>query len=131
VHSGGLSGFALPFLRYFVGASESQAAALLTLISPADDATINSPQSPLFTWVENQPGSFVRLEVIDRNEKPLINSLLPVGTMSYSSPSWLREKAVDGNLRWRVVMFDQSGQQIAATPWRGLRLGAPIAAPRQ
>src|SRR5215468_1433544 len=56
VHSGGLSGFALPFLRYFVGASESQAAAPLTLISPADDATINSPQSPLFTWVENQPG---------------------------------------------------------------------------
>ena len=49
VHSGGLSGFALPVLRYFVGASESQATAPLTLISPAEGATVNSVQSPLFT----------------------------------------------------------------------------------
>jgi hypothetical protein len=130
-HSGGLSGFALPFLRYFVGSSESQGAAPLSLISPAEGATLNGDQPPLFTWVENQPGSFVRLEVTDRNEKPLINSLLPVGAMSYRAPSWFREKAVDGNLRWRVVMFDQTGQQIAATPWRGLRLGTPSASPRQ
>lgn len=131
VHSGGLSGFALPVLRYFVGASESPAASPLTLISPSEAATVNGPQSPLFTWAENQPGSFVRLEVMDRNEKYLLNSLLPVGAMSYRAPSWLREKAVDGNLRWRVVMFDQTGQQIAATPWRGLRLGMQDAAPRQ
>ncbi|MGH9752887.1 MAG: hypothetical protein ACREA2_08880 [Blastocatellia bacterium] len=131
VHSGGVSGFALPVLRYFVGASESQAATPLALISPAEGATINSPQSPLFTWVENQPGSFVRLEVTDRSEKPLLNSVLPVGTMYYRAPSWLREKAIDGNLRWRVVMFDQMGRQIAATPWRGLRFTMPVAAPRQ
>ena len=131
MHSGGLSGFALPFLRYFVGASESQAAAPLALISPAEGATVDGAQSPLFTWVENQPGSFVRLEVIDRNEKPLLNSLLPVGAMSYRAPSWLREKAVDGNLRWRVTLFDQAGRQLAATPWRGLRLGTAGAAPRQ
>jgi hypothetical protein len=131
VHSGGLSGFALPVLRYFVGASESQAATPIALISPAEGASVNSPQSPLFTWIENQPGSFVRLEVADRSEKTLINSILPVGTMYYRAPSWLREKAVDGNLRWRVVMFDQRGQQIAAAPWRGLRFAAPGAAPRQ
>lgn len=129
VHSGGLSGFALPVLRYFVGASESQAATPLALISPAEGATINSPQSPIFTWNENQPGSFVRLEIADRSEKPLLNSILPVGTMYYRAPSWLREKAVDGNLRWRVVMFDQTGQQIAATPWRGLRFAILGAAP--
>jgi hypothetical protein len=131
VHSGGLSGFALPVLRYFVGASESQAATPLALISPAEGASVNSPQSPLFTWVENQPGSFVRLEVADRSDKPLLNSILPIGTMYYRAPSWLREKAVDGNLRWRVVMFDQRGQEIAAAPWRGLRFAIPGAATRQ
>ncbi len=131
VHSGALSGFALPVLRYFVGASESQAATPLALISPAEGATVNSAQSPLFTWIENQPGSFVRLEVADRTDKPLLNSILPVGTMYYRAPSWLREKAGDGNLRWRVVMFDQTGQQIAATPWRGLRFEISVAAPRQ
>ncbi len=131
VHSGGLSGFALPVLRYFVGASESQAAMPLALISPVEGATINSDQSPLFTWIENQPASFVRLEVADRLEKTLLNSILPVGTMSYRAPPWLREKAVDGNLRWRVVMFDLMGQQIAVTPWRELRFAAPAAMPRQ
>jgi hypothetical protein len=130
-HSGGLSGFALPVLRYFIGASESQAAAPLTLISPTEGAAVNNAQSPLFTWVENQTGAFVRLEVTDRNEKPLLNSMLPVGTLHYRAPSWLRVKAVDGNLRWRVVMFDQTGQQIAAAPWRGLRLEMSGAEPRQ
>jgi hypothetical protein len=131
VHSGGLSGFALPVLRYFVGASESQAAAPLTLISPAEGGTVNGAQSPLFTWVENRPGAFVRLEVIGGNEKPLLNSMLPAGTAQYLAPSWLRAKAVDGNLRWRIVMFDQAGQQIAAAPWRGLRLEMSGAEPRQ
>jgi hypothetical protein len=131
VHSGGLSGFALPVLRYFVGASESQAAAPLTLISPAEGATVNSVQSPLFTWAENQTGAFVRLEVTDRNDKPLLNSILPMGTLHYHAPSWLRLKAIDGNLRWRLVMFDQAGQQIAAAPWRGLRLDISGAEPRQ
>jgi len=131
VHSGALSGFALPVLRYFVGASGSQAAAPLALISPAEGATINSAQAPLFTWVENQPGAFVRLEVTDRNEKSLLNSMLPVGAMYYRAPSWLRAKAIDGNLRWRVVMFDQTGKQIAAAPWRGLRLEMSGVAPRQ
>lgn len=120
-HSGALSGFALPVLRYFVSASENRAAPL-TLISPAEDATVNGAQPPLFRWMENQPAAFARLEITDRNEKPLLNSILPVGTMYYRAPSWLRAKAVDGNLRWRVALFDQSGMQIAATPWRGLRL---------
>lgn len=58
-HSGGLAGFALPVLRYFVGASESQAVTPLALISPSEGATINSAQSPIFTWVENQSCAFV------------------------------------------------------------------------
>ncbi|HZF37256.1 MAG TPA: hypothetical protein VE715_00400, partial [Blastocatellia bacterium] len=121
----------LPALRYFVGASESQSVTPLTLISPAEGATVNGVQSPLFTWVETQPGAFVRLEVVDGNEKPLLNSMLPVGTAHYRAPSWLRVRAVDGNLRWRVVMFDQTGRQIAAAPWRGLRLEMSGAEPRQ
>ena len=129
VHSGALAGFALPVLRYFVGASESRAATPLALIAPAEEATVTGAQPPLFTWIENRPGAFVRLEVTDRNEKPLLNSLMPVGAMYYRAPSWLRAKAIDGNLRWRVVMFDQTGQQAAATPWRGLKFGAPSAAP--
>ncbi len=130
VHSGALAGFALPVLRYLVGASESRAATPLALVAPAEDATVNDPRSLLFTWIENQPGAFVRLEVTDRNEKPLLNSLLPVGTTYYRAPLWLRAKAVDGNLRWRVVMFDQIGRPIAATPWRGLRLGTSGTTPR-
>ncbi|HEY8461003.1 MAG TPA: hypothetical protein VIM99_11515 [Blastocatellia bacterium] len=129
-HSGGLSGFALPVLRYFVGAPESQAVTPLALISPSEGATVNGAQSPLFTWMENQPGAFARLEVTDRNEKPLLNSMLPAGTMHYRAPSWLRDKVVDGNLRWRVVMFDQAGQRIAATPWREFRLETQPAHPR-
>jgi hypothetical protein len=130
-HSGGLAGFALPVLRYFVGAAESQAVTPLALLSPSEGATINNAQSPIFTWVENQPCAFVRLEVTDWNEKPLLNSMLPAGILRYHAPSWLREKAVDVNLRWRVVMFDQAGLPVAAAPWRELRLETPAARPRQ
>ena len=122
VHSGALAGFAFPVLRYFVGKAESRVAASLTLMTPADGATINEAQALIFAWAENQSGAFVRLEIIDANEKPLLNVLLPVGTLNYRAPSWMWVKANNANLRWRVVMFDQSGLESAATLWRGLRL---------
>ncbi len=123
VHSGALAGFALPVLRYFVGKAESRAAVPLALRAPADDATLNDMEPLTFSWTENQPGAFVRLEINDANEKPVLNVLLPVRTENYRAPSWLRTKASGGNVRWRVVMFDQKGQEIGATPWRGLRFG--------
>ncbi len=130
VHSGALAGFALPVLRYFVGKAETQATGPLTLMTPADEATIGDGQLLIFRWTESQSGAFVRLEINDENEKPVLNVLLPVRAEHYRAPSWLRAKANGGNLRWRVVMFDEKGQQIAATPWRGLRLEASGATPR-
>src|SRR5262249_54400047 len=109
VHSGALAGFALPTLRYFVGGAESSAVAPLALIAPAEDAALNGAQPPLFTWVENQPGAFVRVEITGRDEKPLLNALLPAGSGHYRAPSWLRAKTVDGNLPWRLLIFDQPG----------------------
>lgn len=123
VHSGALAGFALPVLRYFVGKAESHAAMPIALRAPADDATLNDVEPLTFAWTENQPGAFVRLEINDANEKPVLNVLLPVRTESYRAPSWLRMKVIGGNLRWRVVMFDQKGQEIDASPWRGMRFG--------
>ncbi|MEP7272938.1 MAG: hypothetical protein ABI882_15660 [Acidobacteriota bacterium] len=123
VHSGALAGFALPVLRYFVGKGESQATGPLTLVTPADSATVGDGQLLAFAWTESQSGAFVRLEIKDESEKPVLNVLLPVRTGNYRAPSWLRTRANGGDLRWRVVLFDQQGQQITATPWRGLRLG--------
>jgi hypothetical protein len=40
----------------------------------------------------------------------------------YRAPSWIKEKAGDGILRWRVVAFDQSGAVIGESQWRVLKL---------
>ena len=123
VHSGALAGFALPVLRYFVGKAKSRAAMPIELRAPADEATLNDVEPLTFAWTENRPGAFVRLEIYDANEKPVLNVLLPVRTESYRAPSWLRTKVNGENLRWRVVMFDEKGADIDASPWRGLRFG--------
>jgi hypothetical protein len=47
--------------------------------------------------------------------------MLQPATLSYRAPSFLREKAANAGLQWRVLAIDQSGAKTTETPWRRLR----------
>ncbi len=126
IQSGAVAGFPLPVLRYFVGSKVSgattTAAFALTLSLPTDEATVTSDQAIEFSWNEFPEAAAYRLEIEDRKARPLLSAMLKRGAPLYRAPSWLKEKAGDGMVRWRVVAFDHAGSVIGESLWRGLKL---------
>jgi len=118
VNSGAVAGFPLPVLHYFVGPAGSGSASALTTLAPVDNKNF-LPTEPIdFAWVDVESGAFYRLEIVDLNDKPLMSAMLPANSGTYRAPSWLRERASGGSLRWRVCALDKEGKQIAESPYR-------------
>jgi hypothetical protein len=123
--TGGVAGFPMPVLRYYVGSGSSPAparkGAKLALLLPAENAA--TPDGRIdFSWTEVEGASLYRLEVSDTGQKPILSAVLPPGVGTYHAPSWLKEKSGDGGLRWRVVGLNPSGGEMAATEWRSFRI---------
>lgn len=127
--TGGVAGFAMPVLRYYVGGGSglplaAETGSNLTRLSPADNAVIASDKIVDFNWVAITGAAFYRLEVEDEQSAPVLSAIVLGGNNSYRAPSWLQEKAGNGKLRWRVIAFDQARNQINETPKRSFRLAA-------
>jgi hypothetical protein len=125
VHSGGVAGFPMPVLRYYIGSGTGEIAKTedksLALLSPASDAAIQGNEAH-FKWRELPQSAFYRLEIEDAQGTVILSAILPRGVSSYRAPSFLKEKTTSVNLRWRVVAFDQAGVTIAETPKRKFTL---------
>ncbi len=126
VNSGGVAGFPMPVLRYFVGSSE-QISALqsavneIKLMLPGDQAFL-APTPVEFTWIDISNAAFYRVEVEDDNG-PVVEALIKPGVSSYTAPPWLQEKT-GVPLRWRVVSMNNNGNLLAASSWRSFQIGA-------
>jgi hypothetical protein len=125
LHNGAVAGFPIPVLRYFVGAAADVPAdpgAALRLLLPAEDATLPAGRAPEFTWAAGRSAALFRLDFTDSAGQPVLDAVLQGGVGTYRAPSWLREKAPDGILRWRVRTLGPSGETVAETGWRTVRL---------
>ncbi|HEY7544053.1 MAG TPA: hypothetical protein VID27_04180, partial [Blastocatellia bacterium] len=123
VHSGAVAGFPLPPLRYFVGSgTDAQASSHLALLLPVENSVRQADKPIDFSWSEAQQAAFYRLEVTDAQGQAIFSALTLPGTGAYRAPSWIKDKAGDGNLLWRVVALDQNGNPVSETAWRKLLL---------
>lgn len=120
VYSGAVAGFPMPVLRYFVGAG-SGVVTPLTQLTPAENKIFGATQVIDFAWMDVERATVYRLELTDSSGKSVLSALLPPGTGTYRAPSWLRERASTGVLRWRVIALDEAGQPVAESPLRTLR----------
>jgi hypothetical protein len=121
VHSGAVAGFPMPVLRYFVGSGQPATVDSLRLLLPAENAQIPVAQTVEFSWTEIASAAVYQLEVADEAGQVVLAAMLQPATLSYRAPSFLREKAANTGLQWRVIAIDQSGAKTAETPWRRLR----------
>jgi hypothetical protein len=123
--TGGVAGFAMPVLRYYVGASTGQTGSptgpRTSAVSPADNAILAAGATPEFTWNESEAAAFYRIEICDLQNKLVLNAVLLPADRSYRAPPWLLEKLSDRVLTWRVVALDKSGRKLSESPSRRLR----------
>ena len=120
VNSGGVAGFPLPTLPYFVGTPEEisplQAPQRhVALMLPGDNARLE-PRPVEFSWVDVPSTAFYRLEVKD-DQGTVVAALVKRETTTYSAPPWLQDR-VGVPLRWRVIAQNAQGESIGASPWR-------------
>lgn len=128
VNSGAVAGFPLPVLRYFVGAGNGTPTPAISQISPVENKIFAANETIDFAWMDLEGAMLYRIEFTDLEGKSILSALLPPGAGTYRAPSWLRERVAGGFLRWRVIALDSTGQQIAESTYRTLRLSAETTA---
>jgi hypothetical protein len=122
IPTGGVAGFPLPVLRYLVGGSTGQiATSSLSPLAPADDAALAPGDVVEFKWSEMEGTTVYRVEVEDSNNNLVMSAIVLPGAGAYRAPSWLKEKASGGTVRWRVVAVAGNGKPLGETPRRRLR----------
>jgi len=122
VHSGAVSGFPLPVLRYYIGSGpDTQLTNDLTLLLPADRVFLSAAEVLEFSWSDTPVASFYRLEVVDMSGRELLSAILVPGKGFYRAPPWLKEKVGTRNVRWRVVALDRAGKTMSESQWRDFR----------
>lgn len=125
VASGGVAGFPMPVLRYYVGTPETLAALRrapageLTLMLPLDGARVRA--APLnFSWVDIADAALYRLEV-EAGGTAVLTAIVNPGVSSYTAPPWLAQRA-ERPLRWRVIALGADGEALARSRWRALQV---------
>ncbi len=123
--AGGVAGFAMPVLRYYVGSPEHlaaldrRAATEPSAFSPVPGAVIEGPLA--FTWVDVAGAALYRVEVQEQDAEVLA-ALVKPGVSRYDSPPWFVQAQRGKTLRWRVLALDARGNALGHSGWRALEL---------
>lgn len=118
VTAGGVAGFSLPALRYYVGSSDAEGAkpdaVAIALLAPKLESTI-APGAPLeFGWTSSAAGaSYFKLELIDAQGSAISSAIVAAPATTYSAPPFVPGRIVPGKLSWKVTAFDADGKEVA------------------
>ena len=107
VATGGVAGFAMPTLRYYVGNSNNVNINQITNIA----ATEFRPPI-ILRWKETANAKLYRIEIEDADGKKVFSSIVMPSTKQYQLPSFIRELALAKQLKWRVFAIDEAGKTL-------------------
>lgn len=125
--AGGVAGFPLPVLRYFVGSGDdierlAAASSSIRLFAPASDAAVQTGAIE-FSWIESEPATLARLEV-EADGKRVFGAVVRAGIGRYVAPPFFGTEHAGKTLRWRVIALDAEGRETAHSGWQALRIAA-------
>jgi hypothetical protein len=121
--SGGVSGFAMPRLRYYVATEDD---VLQARIHAGLDKSITLLQprlNPLnqanlrFGWLKYTSAKTYKLEV-NTQEQKAFSALIDARDAYYDPPPWITEQMAQSPSQWRVAAYDMKGNKIALSQWR-------------
>lgn len=125
VDSGGVAGFAMPVLRYYVGTGgEPQIDEFNSIdhqLAPADLAEFRASYPVVFSWPAVPHTKYYKLVIQNAAGVEVFSAVILAGTSAYSAPSWLSTQAAGDLLRWQVFSFDAKGAKLSETSMRTLR----------
>ncbi len=126
VNSGGVAGFPMPVLRYFVSPGASATGLIptsrpaLTLLQPALNTQLSLTQPVLFRWQGVPNVRAYKLELREtKTETVVLAAVLNQGTTRYTAPSWL-QNSTGQSFSWRVTAIAEDGKAMMQSDWREL-----------
>jgi hypothetical protein len=126
IHSGAVAGFPMPVLRYVVGgnsgASGTTATTRLALLLPPESAIATAGAPIDLSWSSVQGAVLYRVDIEDSQARQILSAVLPAGARSYRLPPWLKDRAPDGQVRWRVSALDAGGVAVVISDRRNLTI---------
>ena len=129
IHSGGVAGFPLPTLRYFVGVAPAEllpgATGGLILLAPAHRSLLPAGEPLIFRFTRVGSAAGYRLVVRGAGGAVLVEAFLAGGTDAYAAPPFLAERAKDAVLSWTVEALGSDGRTLATSGAAELRFAAP------
>ncbi len=108
VATGGVAGFQMPTLRYYVGNSSNAGITPITN-NPQFDAT-NLARPIILRWKEAANTKFYRIEIQDEAGKKVFSAVVLPSSREYQIPSFVRELASAKQLKWRLFAVDDAGK---------------------
>ncbi len=122
VQGGAAAGFALPVLRYVIGAGDNTDQAFkatsFTALLPREGATLPGNQPIDFAWGEMPQAVFYRLEVEDANGVALLSAVVKSEVTRYRAPSFFKQQVGTRGLRYRVIALDAQGAKLTVSETR-------------
>jgi hypothetical protein len=116
----------MPVLRYVVGgnnpASGNPAATKLALLLPPENAIAAAGVPIDLSWSSVQGAALYRVDIEDSQARQILSAVLPAGVRSYRLPPWLKDRARDGQVRWRVSAVDSAGVEVVGSEMRNLTI---------
>lgn len=130
VHTGGVAGFPMPPLRYYVGAASSTLAPLApqTPQALAQEQTVQRTEAglPMLAWTPLRVAAVYRVEIRTAESRTrVLTALVPGETTAYALPPWVGGQTPETAFQWRVEAVDFGGNRIDRTDWSPFVLNAP------
>ena len=129
VKTGGVAGFPMPTLKYFVGDvaaasalqtnTTSTSTASVDLMLPLTDSIVDASGPVTFEWIEVAGAKSYRVEV-ESGGKLIITSTTEA-TRYTPPPSWIASRAQSG-AQWRITALDANGGALAQSVTRRFAL---------
>lgn len=124
--SGGVAGFTMPILRYYVASerdvqdafSATGTRARVSLLTPLNNILMKKNRPIRLSWKRINNAQRYQLEV-KNNSEVILSAVLKVNQTSYEAPPWLSKEA-DVSLKWRVISKLANGQINGISEWRTL-----------
>lgn len=109
IATGGVAGFSMPTLRYFVGNSSNANIQQITKNNLTADELSEQPLPIVLRWKTVADAKLYRLEIEDGENKKIFSAILLPSTRQYQLPSFVSELVAAKQLKWRVVALDNAG----------------------
>jgi hypothetical protein len=112
IATGGVAGFAMPTLRYYVGNSSSTGIRQITNTNPADDEFTSQSLPIVLRWKDVADTKYYRLEIEDEENRKILSAVFLPSTKQYQLPSFVRELTAAKQLSWRIVAINHAGTTL-------------------